>query len=104
VDSFVAPHGVRRIRTASHSDAPQCLASKTPLKSTYGSKLTFWGSITTQRDLPFGTPADVIRETRRVRDLMSKGGGYILSPSQGIQGDVPAANILALIEPAKEMR
>lgn len=72
------------------------------LKSDFGEKLTFWGGISTQGVLPFGTPEDVKRETRRVRDLMSKGGGYILAPSQGIQGDVPAANILALIETAKE--
>ena len=74
------------------------------LKSDYGAKLTFWGGITTQRELPFGAPADVKRETRRVRDLMSRGGGYILAPSQSIQGDVPAANILALIEAAQEKR
>jgi len=73
------------------------------LKSTFGAQLTFWGGITTQRDLPFGTPDDVRRETRRVRNLMSQGGGYILAPSQDIQGDVPAANILALIETAKEI-
>ena len=33
---------------------------------------------------------------------MSKDGGYILAPAQEIQGDVPAANIMALIEAAKE--
>ena len=42
-------------------------------------------------------------EDTRSRDLMSKGGGYILSPAQEIQGDVPAENILALIETAKEI-
>ncbi len=74
------------------------------LKADYGERLAFWGGITTQRELPFGTPEDVKRETRRVRDLMARGGGYILAPSQEIQGDVPAANILALIEAAKETR
>lgn len=74
------------------------------LKADFGAKLTFWGGISTQRALPFGAPDDVKRETRRVRELMAKGGGYILAPSQAIQGDVPAANILALIETAREMR
>jgi len=73
------------------------------LKREYGDKLTFWGGISTQQALPFGTPEEVKQETRRVRDLMSKGGGYILAPAQEIQGDVPAKNILALIETAKEM-
>ena len=72
------------------------------LKDTFGDKLAFWGGITTQRELPFGTPDEVRAETRRVRSLLSKGGGYILAPSQEIQGDVPAENILALVETAKE--
>jgi uroporphyrinogen decarboxylase len=72
------------------------------LKSDYGDKLTFWGGISTQQTLPKGTPDEVRKETRRVRDLMSKGGGYILAPAQEIQGDVPAENIVALVETAKE--
>jgi uroporphyrinogen decarboxylase len=72
------------------------------LKNNYGDRLTFWGGISTQRALPFGTPEEVRQETRRVRDLMSQNGGYILAPAQSIQGDVPAENILALIETAKE--
>jgi uroporphyrinogen decarboxylase len=71
------------------------------LKQQYGDKLTFWGGISTQKALPYGTPAEVTAETCRVRDLMSHNGGYILAPAQEIQGDVPAANILALIETAK---
>jgi uroporphyrinogen decarboxylase len=74
----------------------------TTLKQAYGDKLTFWGGISTQQALPFGTPDEVRAETRRVRDLMSKGGGYILAPSQEIQGDVPVENVIALIETAKE--
>lgn len=73
------------------------------LKRQYGGKLTFWGGISTQQVLPFGTPDEVKQEVRRVRDLMSVNGGYILAPSQAIQDDVPAENILALIEAAKEM-
>ena len=73
------------------------------LKREYGKHLTFWGGISTQRALPYGTPDEVKTETRRVRALMSQGGGYILAPAQAIQGDVPAENILALIEVAKEM-
>ncbi len=72
------------------------------LKKEYGNSLTFWGGISTQRALPYGTPEEVRTEARRVRDLMSQGGGYILAPAQGIQGDVPAENIMALIEVAKE--
>ncbi len=72
------------------------------LKREYGERLTFWGGISTQKALPYGTPEEVKQETRKVRDLMSQNGGYILAPAQEIQGDVPAANIMALIEAAKE--
>ena len=72
------------------------------LKKSYGAKLTFWGGISTQKILPFGTTDEVKNEARRVRNLMSKGGGYIFAPAQEIQGDVPAENILALIEVARE--
>ena len=82
---------------------PECMDIAT-LKREYGRQLTFWGGISTQQTLPFGTPDEVRAEARRVRDLMSKGGGYIFSPSQSIQTDVPAENIVALLEVARENR
>lgn len=72
------------------------------LKSEFGEKITFWGGVGTQKILPMGTPEEVKREVRRVRNMMSAGGGYILAPSQEIQGDIPAENIIALLEAAKE--
>ena len=73
------------------------------LKDTYGDHLTFWGGLSTQQTLPFGTPEEVKAEARRVRDLLSRGGGCVFAPSQEIQGDVPAENILALLEVAREI-
>ena len=72
------------------------------LKARYGDRLTFWGGISTQRTLPYGTADQVKAETRSVRRMMSQGGGYILGPAQQIQGDVPVANILAMLEAARE--
>ena len=72
------------------------------LKRAYGDRLTFWGGISTQDTLPFGTPEEVKREVRRVRALMSRSGGYILAPAQSIQDDVPLENLLALLEVARE--
>ena len=72
------------------------------LKQAYAGKLAFWGGISTQKTLPYGTPDDVRREARAVRDLMSRGGGYVLSPAQSIQSDVPVENMLALLEVARE--
>ena len=79
---------------------PECM-DLGHLKRQYGDELTFWGGISTQQTLPYGTPEEVKEEARRVRNLLSEGGGYILSPSQSIQGDVPVANVLALLEVAR---
>lgn len=72
------------------------------LKEHYGNELTFFGGISTQRTLPFGTPEDVVRETDSVIRLMNERGGYITAPSQEIQEDVPYENLIALIETAKK--
>ena len=72
------------------------------LKRLYGDRLAFWGGISTQRTLPYGTPEEVKAEARAVRRLMAEGGGYILSPAQSIQSDVPVENMLALLEVARE--
>ena len=71
------------------------------LKDTYGQHITFWGGISTQGVLPFGTPDEVAAETQRVIDLMSAGGGYITCSSQEIQPDVPYENLKALIDTAR---
>lgn len=80
---------------------PECMDLRR-LKNEYGAKLAFWGGISTQRTLPYGTPAEVQHETRRVRDFMASGGGYILAPAQHLQTDVPLANVRALLEAARE--
>jgi uroporphyrinogen decarboxylase len=72
------------------------------LKADYGKHLTFWGGVSTQDLLPNGTPAQVKAEARRIRAMMSKGGGYIFGPSQDLQDDVPLGNIAALLEVARE--
>lgn len=76
---------------------PECMDIY-EIKRKYGDRLTFWGGISTQRTLPYGTPQQVRDETRAVIQAMSRNGGYIASPAQGIQDDVPVANMLALLD------
>jgi uroporphyrinogen decarboxylase len=71
------------------------------LKDEFGGSLTFWGGVSTQRTLPYGTPEQVRAETREVAARLGKSGGYILAPAQGVQGDVPVENIVAMIEVAQ---
>ena len=80
---------------------PECM-DVAAIKRDYGHKLAFWGGINTQQILPFGTPDEVRVEARRTRDLLSAGGGYILAAAQDVQGDVPMANLDALLDVARE--
>jgi uroporphyrinogen decarboxylase len=68
------------------------------LKGDFGGKIAFWGGINTQRILPFGTPAEVTAETRRIISILGKGGGYILNTVHNIQAEVPPENIVAMYE------
>lgn len=80
---------------------PECM-DLAELKAKYGQRITYWGGISTQRTLPYGSAADVEQEAAAVIRLMSRDGGYITSPSQEIQTDVPLENLVALIETARK--
>jgi uroporphyrinogen decarboxylase len=72
------------------------------LKARWGDRLTFCGAIDTQRILPSGTPAEVRAEVRRVIDILGSGGGYLLSSVHTVMNDVPAENILAMVDAVRE--
>jgi uroporphyrinogen decarboxylase len=74
------------------------------LKEKYQGRISFWGGINTQRLLPLGTPDEVRSEVRRMIELMGRGGGYVLNSVHNIQGDVPAANIIAMFDEAATYR
>lgn len=67
-------------------------------KREFGDRLCFWGGVSTQRTLPFGTAADVRREVKGLLRDIGAGGGYICAPAHDIPGDVPPENMQALIE------
>jgi uroporphyrinogen decarboxylase len=68
------------------------------MKARYGSALTFYGGISIQRSLPFGTVQQVKDEVRRLLNLIGENGGYIASPSHDIPRDARPENIAAMIE------
>jgi len=72
------------------------------LKQTYGKKITFWGGADTQQVLPYGAPQDVRRHVHEILSVFGKEGGYIFAPAHVLQSDVPAENVLALFEAARE--
>ena len=67
------------------------------LKRRYQGRLAFHGGMSIQRVLPFGTPDDVRRQTRRLIE-MGREGGYIFAPSHAVPPDVPPENLLAMME------
>ena len=69
------------------------------LKAQFGRDLVFWGGgIDTKQILPFGSPAEVRDEVRRIIDLMAPGGGFVFATVHNIQADVPPANLEALLQ------
>ena len=72
------------------------------LKADHGKSLTFWGAISTQKTLPFVSPDELKDIIRKTMDTMGTDGGYIAAPTHGVPKDVPAENIIALVEVLKE--
>jgi uroporphyrinogen decarboxylase len=70
------------------------------LKREYGDHLTFFGAISTQDTLPYGTPAQVRAEVATRIAVLGQGGGYIVSPDHEVLDDVPPENVIALYEAA----
>ncbi len=81
---------------------PECM-DVYEIKKEFGNAMTFWGGISTQEILPYGTPEQVREETLKIAKNLSKGGGYITAPSQEIQADVPFENLCMLVDTAKEL-
>jgi len=78
---------------------PEVMDVKALLKQ-YHKKLSFWGGLSIQKILPFGTVRDVVEESQSLIGLGRK-GGYIFAPSHATEGDAPIDNIVAFIEEAK---
>jgi uroporphyrinogen decarboxylase len=68
------------------------------IKRKYGEALSFYGGISVQKTLPFGTVTEVKAEVSRLLDEIGKNGGYIASPAHAIPGDAKPENIVAMLE------
>jgi len=65
-------------------------------------KISFLGGIDISHAMP-GSRADVIEEARLRISQLAAGGGYVLAPSNHLQADVPAENVVTLFETAREL-
>lgn len=78
------------------------MANLPELKARWGDVLTFCGAIDTQRILPHGTPDEVRDEVRRVIGILGPGGGYMVGSVHTVMNDVPAENVLAMVDAVEE--
>jgi len=73
------------------------------LKKRYGDKLVFWGGgIDTQHVLSFASPDEVRADVRRNVETFKPGGGYVFNSVHNIQAGVPAENIVAMFDAARD--
>jgi uroporphyrinogen decarboxylase len=70
------------------------------LMKQYKGRLSFFGGLSTQQTLPYGTVDDVRKESLKLIEL-GMDGNYIFAPAHAVEGDVPLGNMLAFIETIK---
>jgi len=68
------------------------------MKKQFGRRLVFYGGISTQRLLPFGTVVQVKKEVRELLKVVGEQGGYIAAPAHSIPGDAKPENIAAMLD------
>ncbi len=75
------------------------------LKQQFGKDLVFWGGgVNTQHILPHAEPEQVRQNVRERIAQLAPGGGFIFGTVHNIQDDVPAQNILAMLDAFREMK
>ena len=60
-------------------------------------RLTIWGGISTQTQLPFQTPDEVYETVKTAIAVLGAGGGYIAAPTHEAPADIPPENIAAIV-------
>jgi uroporphyrinogen decarboxylase len=68
------------------------------IKKQFGTQLCFYGGVSVQQLLPYGTPAQIRDEVKRLMQEVGQGGGFIVAPSHDMPGDIPVENIVAFID------
>jgi uroporphyrinogen decarboxylase len=80
---------------------PECM-SFDEVHDMVGDRLSFWGTIGTQRLLPFGTSEEVQATVLSRLEKCGGKGGIVIGPTHLIEPEVPWENLMALYGAAKK--
>jgi uroporphyrinogen decarboxylase len=82
---------------------PECM-DFAEVHAKFGSRLSFNGTLGTQKLMPFGTPEQIKAEVRRNLDRAGPRGGLFCCPTHMLEPEVPWANIEAYVEAVREFQ
>ena len=80
---------------------PECM-DPAQVKNQFGDRLSFLGTVSVQKTMPFGTPDDVRAEVKLRMETIGRHGGLLLSPCHVLQPDTPWENIVACFDAIEE--
>ena len=74
------------------------------LVENFEGKLAFYGGVSTQTSLPYGTPAEVkTAVSDAIKVLAPNNTGMLVAPSHRMMSDIPMENVAAMLEAFKEL-
>lgn len=76
---------------------PECM-DPLRIKQRYGNELTLWGTIGTQRLMPFAEAGEVKSTVEKMIRELGTNGGLVIAPTHVLEPEVPWENVLALVE------
>jgi uroporphyrinogen decarboxylase len=80
---------------------PECMDFR-EIHAKYGQRISFNGTIGTQKLMPFGTPEEIRTEVLRNLNIAGKQGGLFCCPTHMLEPEVPWENIEAYVDACKE--
>ncbi len=80
---------------------PECM-SFDEVHDKFGDRLSFWGTVGTQKLLPYGTPEEVFETCLSRLQRCGKRGGIVLGPTHLVEPEVPWENLMAIIEAVRK--
>jgi uroporphyrinogen decarboxylase len=72
------------------------------VKRRWGDRIALMGNLDIAGSLAFGTPDDVIADTRKHLERLMPGGGYIAASSHSVMDHIPTENYLAMVNTVHE--